>query len=376
MSHGEIFPEYIGPYRLSQTSFNSGSYGKLALATHVASGEQVCVKYVPNDIWDDSERVCLGSISHPNVIGLKSYHRIGASHYLITQFAEGGDLFDYLDGKDRLGEDECRLFMAQLVEALQYTHECGIIHRDLKLENIFLDRSRRHVYIGDWGFATFFSHHRRLTESCGTLYYMAPELVAHRSYLGPEVDVWSLGIVLYYLAVGSLPFDHDDSSVTERMILQCKPHIPSYLSASLRHLLAGLLTPSRKRLTLAQVAVHPWFQSPTSFNPKLLAIASAASMAHEKQNKPKRALSSDDSSDDEAKRQRRVYKCRRCGQPKRGHTCALNNENILSFAAGMEAAVAASSISSPLCLPIQPLSSSVNAALNHFSSPQMLVFAT
>lgn len=353
------FPEFLGPYRVCGTPFNSGSYGKLAIGKHFSSGEMVCVKCIPDGAWDDNERVCLGSLRHRNVIGLKGYYLVDGRHYLVTEYAQGGDLFDFLEGKERVPEAEVRMLGVQLVEALQYIHESGIVHRDLKLENIFLDSARKRVFIGDWGFSCFFSMHRRLQESCGTLYYMAPELIAHQSYTGPEADVWSLGVVLYYLAVGSLPFDNDDTSTTKKLILRCQPFIPSYLSPQLRHLLIGMLRPAATRFSLRQVAAHPWFQlqhppclqhaaahfqSSHQFAqlPKLSSIAAAvlqsvgksasssssASYRHASSSSMSRSSPSakrrisKNSQSRHNKRQRRVYRCRRCGLPKRGHVCS------------------------------------------------------
>eukprot|EP00010_Vexillifera_abyssalis_P005091 CAMPEP_0201550916 /NCGR_PEP_ID=MMETSP0173_2-20130828/7192_1 /ASSEMBLY_ACC=CAM_ASM_000268 /TAXON_ID=218659 /ORGANISM="Vexillifera sp., Strain DIVA3 564/2" /LENGTH=401 /DNA_ID=CAMNT_0047961033 /DNA_START=327 /DNA_END=1532 /DNA_ORIENTATION=+ len=334
-------------------TIGSGSYGQIFKGTEIATGRPVCVKVVNDADWDETERVTLSSLSHPNVLEFIAHIRQGQKHFLITELAQGGDLFDFLDGKARVSETTARPFFRQLVDAFQYVHRAGVVHRDVKLENIFLDQTHQRVIIGDFGFATFWSVHRKLSENCGTLYYLPPELVLEQQYTGPEVDTWSLGVLLYYLVVGSLPFDSPSDKLTEKLILATDPFFPAYLSPNCRHLLSALLKPVSTRITLDQVATHPWLAnnagSPASA-PSVAQFSTLAPATPQKRVVPLASPVASFPSPPEAqthfrppsptdgrsafllhntatqqenvfKKKRRVYRCGLCKQPKRGHRC-------------------------------------------------------
>jgi serine/threonine protein kinase len=356
----------VGDYVVT-AGFGSGSYGSVARGRHMSNGETVAIKAVNDCDWDDSERRCLAALSHSSVLRLLAYYELRGVHYLVTELAEGGDLFDFLDGKARVAESVVRPLFVQLVKAMKCVHSAGVIHRDLKLENIFLDASQRRVIIGDWGFATFWSRRVTQTENCGTLYYLAPELVRSESYTGPEVDVWSLGVLLYYLIVGRLPFDAGNTKATESLILKGRPALPRFLSASARDLLSHLLVPSSRRLSVDELLCHPWLTgrplntavaqnygiSSRSATASITAAVAAASMPlgsqrrHAKRARPsptagiiatstasyaKLNVGGAAADDDSAKR-RRTYRCGKCGQPKRGHICGAATSAASSFRA-------------------------------------------
>lgn len=254
-------PSIIGHYRVTVAQLAAGSFGSVSLAEDMESGSLVAIKTVPDAEWDACEHACLAALSHPNVLRLRDYYRGNGNHYLVTDYAAGGDLFDFLDGKPYLDESVARQFFAQLVACIEHVHRAGFAHRDLKLENVFLDASKRNVIVGDWGFATPWAPGVLLTERCGTLFYLPPEMISGAGYVGPEVDMWSLGVLLYYLLVGSLPFDAGSNEETEQRILHCQPAFPAFLSPDARHLLQSLLCRAPLRLTAAQAMQHPWVRN-------------------------------------------------------------------------------------------------------------------
>ena len=154
--------------------------------------------------------------------------------WIVSELCSGGELFDYLAEKNpaRLDEDETRVLFGQLCLAVHYLHEKGIVHRDLKLENILLDERCR-VKLGDFGFTREYERGTYLETFCGTTGYASPEMLMGKKYMGPEVDIWSMGIILYCLLTGTLPFDHDNESVMRDMIIQGDFEDPEWLSAGM-----------------------------------------------------------------------------------------------------------------------------------------------
>jgi len=260
-------PQTLGDYRIKDSQLGCGSFGTVSLAEDMSTGSLVAIKTVSDSEWDACEHRCLSALSHPNILRLRGYYRLNGNHHLVTDYAQGGDLFDFLEGKPYLEESIARHFFTQLVACIEHVHRSGYAHRDLKLENIFLDGLKRTVIIGDWGFATSWSHDVLLTERCGTLFYLPPEMITGSGYYGPEVDMWSLGVLLYYLLVGNLPFDAGSSEETEQSIIRCRPNIPNFLSNDARSLLQTLLAPAALRPAASQILRHPWLQNevPSAF---------------------------------------------------------------------------------------------------------------
>lgn len=146
---------------------------------------------------------------HPHIIRL--YEVIETSHdiYVVMEYVKSGELFDYIVEKGRLVEDEARRFFQQIISGVEYCHRNMVVHRDLKPENLLLD-SKMNVKIADFGLSNVMRDGHFLKTSCGSPNYAAPEVISGRLYAGPEVDVWSCGVILYALLCGSLPFDDEN----------------------------------------------------------------------------------------------------------------------------------------------------------------------
>lgn len=189
---------------------------------------------------------------------------------IILEYASGGELFDHILAHRYLKEkDACKLF-SQLISGVCYIHEKKIVHRDLKLENLLLDR-HRNVIITDFGFANRFEHRADdlMQTSCGSPCYAAPELVISEGlYVGSAVDIWSCGVILYAMLAGYLPFDDDPANpdgdninLLYRYIVNTPLTFPEYVSDEARHLLGMMLVPDpKKRADIEGIKAHPWLK--------------------------------------------------------------------------------------------------------------------
>ena len=180
--------------------------------------------------------------------------------FMVLEYCPGGELFDYIVAKDRLSESEARFFFRQIISALAYIHSKGYAHRDLKPENLLLDDNQCLKLI-DFGLCAKprGGMEHLLTTCCGSPAYAAPELICGRTYLGAEADLWSMGVLLYALLCGYLPFDDDNINVLYKKIQTGKYEVPAWLSADSVNLLNDLLqTDPKRRITMPHLVYHPW----------------------------------------------------------------------------------------------------------------------
>ncbi|KAH9849387.1 Pkinase-domain-containing protein [Lenzites betulinus] len=250
----------VGNYTLGKV-IGEGTYGKVRMGVHRLTGTRVAIKQIPKAMSAALTREIHHhrQLHHPHVTQLYEVIATEANIWLVTELCSGGELFDYLAEKGRLSEEETRVLFGQLCLAVAYVHEKGIVHRDLKLENVLLDERCR-VKLGDFGFTREFERGSFLETFCGTTGYAAPEMLLAKKYLGPEVDVWSLGVILYTLLTGTLPFDDDDESIMRDKVIKGEFEDPEWLSDESRELLSGILrVDPTERFTIAQILTHPWF---------------------------------------------------------------------------------------------------------------------
>ncbi|XP_071238708.1 MAP/microtubule affinity-regulating kinase 3-like isoform X14 [Salvelinus alpinus] len=203
---------HVGNYRLLKT-IGKGNFAKVKLARHILTGREVAIKIIdktqlnPNSLQKLFREVRIMKIlNHPNIVKLFEVIETERTLYLVMEYASGGEVFDYLVAHGRMKEKEARAKFRQIVSAVQYCHQKHIVHRDLKAENLLLDADMN-IKIADFGFSNEFTMGNKLDTFCGSPPYAAPELFQGKKYDGPEVDVWSLGVILYTLVSGSLPFD-------------------------------------------------------------------------------------------------------------------------------------------------------------------------
>uniref|UniRef100_A0A8C1AGN7 MAP/microtubule affinity-regulating kinase 3 n=1 Tax=Cyprinus carpio carpio TaxID=630221 RepID=A0A8C1AGN7_CYPCA len=255
---------HIGNYRLLKT-IGKGNFAKVKLARHVLTGREVAVKIIdktqlnPTSLQKLFREVRIMKVlNHPNIVKLFEVIETEKTLYLIMEYASGGEVFDYLVAHGRMKEKEARAKFRQIVSAVQYCHQKRIVHRDLKAENLLLDADMN-IKIADFGFSNEFIIGSKLDTFCGSPPYAAPELFQGKKYDGPEVDVWSLGVILYTLVSGSLPFDGQNLKELRERVLRGKYRIPFYMSTDCENLLKKLLVLNPgKRGSLEQIMEDRW----------------------------------------------------------------------------------------------------------------------
>ncbi|KAJ4290757.1 hypothetical protein N0V88_006506 [Collariella sp. IMI 366227] len=297
----------FGEYILGNT-IGEGEFGKVKLGWKQEGGVQVAIKLIKKDQLGGNpsrmakimrEVAILKQLTHPNIVRLHKMEESERHYGIVLEYASGGELFDYILNHRYLKDNAARRLFAQLVSGVGYLHKKGIVHRDLKLENLLLDRNRN-IIITDFGFANTFDPHEDLTDeeelnltdrefvkrmgldkmksngsrkgdlmqtSCGSPCYAAPELVVSDSlYTGRKVDVWSCGVILYAMLAGYLPFDDDPANpegdninLLYKYIVNTPLTFPEYVTPHARDLLRRILVPNpRKRADLFEVARHSW----------------------------------------------------------------------------------------------------------------------
>uniref|UniRef100_A0A8C6LPL4 non-specific serine/threonine protein kinase n=1 Tax=Nothobranchius furzeri TaxID=105023 RepID=A0A8C6LPL4_NOTFU len=253
---------HIGNYRLLKT-IGKGNFAKVKLARHILTGREVRCGSIPLCLLLQLFREVriMKGLNHPNIVKLFEVIETDKTLYLVMEYASGGEVFDYLVSHGRMKEVEARAKFRQIVSAVHYCHTKNIVHRDLKAENLLLDADAN-IKIADFGFSNEFTLGNKLDTFCGSPPYAAPELFQGKKYDGPEVDVWSLGVILYTLVSGSLPFDGQNLKELRERVLRGKYRVPFYMSTDCEGILRRFLVLNpAKRCTLEQVMKDKWINT-------------------------------------------------------------------------------------------------------------------
>jgi serine/threonine protein kinase len=238
------------------------------LATHAVTGHKVAVKILNKSKIKQlgmEEKVqreinILHLCTHPHIIRLYEVIDTPTDIFLVNEYVSGGELFDYIVSKGRLSADEARNFFHQIISGVEYCHFQKIVHRDLKPENLLLD-ANLNIKIADFGLSNLMRDGDFLRTSCGSPNYAAPEVISGHLYAGPEVDVWSCGVILYALLCGSLPFDDESIPNLFKKIKSGMYSLPTHLSQLAKNLIPRMLeVDPMKRITIPEIRLHPWFQ--------------------------------------------------------------------------------------------------------------------
>lgn len=264
-NNNPIRAKSIGNYILGKT-LGEGTFGKVKLATHILTGEKVAIKILEKDrIIDvaDVERVAreiyiLKFIRHPNIIQLYEIIETPKQLFLVMEYVNGGELFDYIVSKTRVEEREASKFFHQIIAGIEYIHKLKIVHRDLKPENLLLD-SNNNIKIVDFGLSNTYNENELLKTACGSPCYAAPEMIGGKKYNGLQVDIWSCGVILFAIVCGYLPFEDPNTNVLYTKIKNGDYVIPDFISDDGRDLLKNILnTDPAKRYTIDEIRKHPW----------------------------------------------------------------------------------------------------------------------
>lgn len=258
----------VGLYDLEET-LGRGHFAIVKLARHIFTGEKVAVKVIDKLKLDEVSKAhlfqevkCMKLVQHPNVVRLYEVIDTQTKLYLILELGDGGDMYDYImQHENGLDEELARTYFRQIVEAISYCHKRRVVHRDLKPENVIFFKKQGVVKLTDFGFSNRFMPGEKLETSCGSLAYSAPEILLGDSYDAPAVDIWSLGVLLYMLVCGEPPFNETNDSETLTMIMDCKYHLPDYLSTDCKTLISQMLVRDPdSRLNLRDIENNPWLQ--------------------------------------------------------------------------------------------------------------------
>ncbi|KAF7670184.1 hypothetical protein LDENG_00068040 [Lucifuga dentata] len=245
-------------------TLGKGTYGKVKKAKE-RSGRVVAIKSIRKEKIKDEQdliHICreieiMSSLSHPHIITIYEVFENKDKIVIVMEYASRGDLYDYICDKRKISEQDARHFFRQIVSAVHYCHQNGIVHRDLKLENILLD-GNGNVKIADFGLSNVYHGDEYLQTFCGSPLYASPEIVNGRPYRGPEVDTWSLGVLLYTMVHGTMPFDGNNHKTLVQQISTGnyrKPKNPSDACGLIRWML--MVNPER-RATIEEIAGHWW----------------------------------------------------------------------------------------------------------------------
>lgn len=281
----------IGPWKLGRT-LGRGSTGRVRLAKNVETGQLAAVKIVPKSNFKklenpkykrdsgqkdhlpygiEREIIIMKLISHPNIMGLYDVWENKNDLYLILEYIEGGELFDYLIKRGKLQEFEAVSYFKQIIQGISYLHQLNICHRDLKPENLLLDFNKN-IKIADFGMAALEMREKLLETSCGSPHYASPEIVAGKTYHGAPSDIWSCGIILFALLTGHLPFDDENIRKLLLKVQNGKYIMPPDLSWEAKDLISKMLqVKPENRISIDSILSHPLltkYPEPASVNKK------------------------------------------------------------------------------------------------------------
>jgi len=261
---------FAGPYVLTKV-LGQGSYGKVNLGVHGKTGAEVAVKIMHKTDLTKSQKLLrrverevtiLRLMNHPAVTQMIDVIQTTTHLFIILEYMPGGDLYHYLrkHGIGGLPSDTAFRFFYQILSGLEYCHSCGICHRDIKPENILMDETQTHLKLTDFGMANLMKDDQLLETSCGSPHYASPEVIEGLKYDGTKSDVWSLGVLLFGLYAGRLPFD--DHNIPRLLEKVCRGQyvMPNHFDGQLRDLIGHLLQSSTEtRYSIADIKRHPWY---------------------------------------------------------------------------------------------------------------------
>lgn len=280
----------VGPWRLGRT-LGKGSTGRVRLAKHTTTGQLAAIKIVPKNILElnnnnnntqktsakpnnkkkrkqkidenglpygiEREIIIMKLISHPNLMALYDVWENKNELYLVLEYVEGGELFDFLINNGILSESDAVKYFKMIISGVAYCHKFNICHRDLKPENILLDKNGK-IKIADFGMAALETQQKLLETSCGSPHYASPEIVTGANYHGSPSDVWSCGVILYALLTGHLPFDDPNIRQLLLKVQSGKFHMPSNLSNEAKDLIWLMLRVNpNERIKINDIFNHP-----------------------------------------------------------------------------------------------------------------------
>ena len=244
-----------------------GTFSTVKLGIDRITGEKVAIKILNKQKilnQNDVERVereikILKNIDHINLIKINKIKEDSENFYMIMEYCEIGELFNYIVKKSLLNENESAYYYFQLINGLEYIHSKNIVHRDLKPENLLIN-NKKILKIIDFGLSNFIKKDEFLSTPCGSPCYASPEMIGGKKYDGNLIDIWSSGIILYAMLCGYLPFEGQNNEILFQNIVKCEVNYPKYLSIIAVDLLKKILVPNpENRISIREIKKHPFY---------------------------------------------------------------------------------------------------------------------
>ena len=265
-------PARIGPYQILGT-IGEGGYSVVKLVKNLKSKTDFAVKIVPKDRimtkrgmehFENEIRI-MQKMTHPNIVHLIDLFQDEDNYYVIMDFCSCGDLLGLIRERKYIKEQEAKVIFMQICRAINYIHSFNIAHRDLKPENILIDQLGN-IKVSDFGFAKFIPKSNVLDTPCGSPCYSSPECISGAPYDGKKSDIWSLGVILYAMVVGCLPWTKRNKKELYSQIKSGYYTIPNNINEQCKDLIERMLTvDTEKRITLPEIFDHPWVQDCHTF---------------------------------------------------------------------------------------------------------------
>ncbi|ESQ47556.1 hypothetical protein EUTSA_v10020787mg [Eutrema salsugineum] len=260
----------LGKYEIGRR-LGSGSFAKVHLARSIDNDELVAIKIIEKKrtIESGMEPRIIREIDamrrlrhHPNILKIHEVMATKSKIYLVMELAAGGELFSKVLRRGRLPESTARRYFQQLASALRFSHQDGVAHRDVKPQNLLLDK-QGNLKVSDFGLSALPEHLQNglLHTACGTPAYTAPEVISRRGYDGAKADAWSCGVILFVLLVGDVPFDDSNIAAMYRKIHRRDYRFPSWISKQAKSIIYQMLDPNpATRMSIETVMKTTWFK--------------------------------------------------------------------------------------------------------------------
>ncbi|XP_019057974.1 PREDICTED: CBL-interacting serine/threonine-protein kinase 21 isoform X6 [Tarenaya hassleriana] len=264
---GFFTTKQMGKYKLGRT-IGEGTFAKVKMAVDTTTGTYVAIKIIDKSLVVHKglqsqvkrEIQTMKLLRHPHIVRIHEVIGTKTKICIVMEHVPGGQLSDKLAYRNKLKESEARKLFHQLIDAVDYCHNRGVYHRDLKPQNLLLD-AEGNLKVSDFGLSAVPTSGDMLSTACGSPCYLAPELLLNKSYSGAAVDVWSCGVILFELLAGYPPFDDQALVVLYKKILRADFTYPPWFTESHIKLIYRILDPNpQKRITIPEIFQDSWFR--------------------------------------------------------------------------------------------------------------------
>ena len=259
--------DFLSDYEIKET-IGKGTFSIVKLGINKITNEKVAIKILKKKKMQknkdklrlEREINILKRLHHINLIKIHKISEESDNYFIVMEYCENGELFNYIVAHERLSEEETAYFFYQLINGLDYIHHKNIVHRDLKPENLLLSQGNI-LKIVDFGLSNYYYPEEQLLSTpCGSPCYASPEMVCGNKYNGFKIDVWSCGIIIFAMICGYLPFEDPNNEILFKKIMKCKVEYPEYLSEEVLDILNKIIViDPNKRINIEQIRQHPFY---------------------------------------------------------------------------------------------------------------------